>query len=67
MNSREIDAGEPGKQRPKRQLLGVLLLAAALCAPGPAAADRTLRCGASLIEIGDNQETVVSKNNSVAL
>ena len=39
----------------------MLLIAAVFCTPGQSVADRTLRCGASLIEIGDENETVLSK------
>jgi hypothetical protein len=39
----------------------MLLIPAILGMPGKAAADRTFRCGASLIGIGDEKETVLSK------
>ncbi len=42
-------------------VLGVLLMAAIAVIPGRANADRSFRCGTSLIEIGDDKETVLSK------
>ena len=61
MNAREADKRESGAHRPGRLFWGIFLTVAILGLAGRAGADRTFRCGASLIEIGDDKEAVVSR------
>ena len=61
MNSRGTDYRESGVRRPGRLFWGIFLAAVIAGIAGRAGADRTFRCGAGLIEIGDGREAVVSR------
>ncbi len=61
MNSGKTDGRSTGRGRFGGLVFSVLRVAVILGIPGWAYADRTFRCGASLIEIGDDKETVLFK------
>ncbi len=61
MNSGKTGGRSFGTGRFGGLVLSMLLVAVIPGIPGRVYADQTFRCGASLVEIGDDKETVLSK------